>query len=294
MIHQEKRLSIKLKCELLSVNRSSLYYVPCKSTDMHEEDAAIMNEMCDIYMQHPYFGYRRMQVMLARKGYAINHKKVQRLMKLANLKAIYPKKRTTIRNPQHQIYPYLLKKEDIQNPNEAWCVDITYIKIQSGFVYLVALIDVFSRKIMGWNVSTFLDTESCLIALDMALINDVPIMINSDQGCQFTSEAWTATLAKEGILISMDGKGRWVDNVLIERFWRSIKYELIYLQSIATVAEAKRKIEQFINFYNYERPHQSLNYRTPQEVFEGIKISKNLQMPIVSIKPNYLENNISF
>jgi len=241
-----------------------MYYKP-KPQD--NDDVLIMNELRTIYQRHPYYGYRKMMVGLREIGIVANHKKVQHLLKAAGIQAIYQTKRTTVRNIQHKVFPYLLRNMKIERPNQAWQVDITYIKIRGGFVYLIGLIDIFSRKIMGWNLSTFLDTASCLEALFLALKYYKPEIINSDQGCQFTSESWVNILQQQSILISMDGKGRWVDNVFVERLWRTIKYELVYLHSFDTVTQAREAIANFIIFYNQQRFHQSLNYHTPDAVF---------------------------
>lgn len=263
--HYSDLLDIKKKCDLLNVARSTLYY---KSTTVKHEDHAIMNEIRDIYQENPAYGYRKITVGLRERGFVTNHKKVHRLMALAGIKAIYAGKKTTIRNPEHKVFPYLLSGMKIECPNQVWQVDITYIKIRRGFVYLVALIDVFSRKIMGWSLSTFLDTASCIDALGNALKHGTPDIINSDQGCQFTSALWVETLTNTGILISMDGKGRWVDNVYIERLWRTVKYENVFLHSFDTVEQAKNALRDFIIFYNQRRYHQSLNYHTPDMVYE--------------------------
>ena len=214
-------------------------------------------------------------------------------MKLAGIQAIYQKKKTTIRNAAHKVYPYLLRDMKIDRPNVAWGVDITYIRVKSGFVYLVGIIDIFSRRIMGWSISIFLETQSCLDAYDKALALAKPDILNSDQGCQFTSEAWTSKLAADGIKASMDGKGRWADNVYIERFWRSLKYESVYLQNFETVAQARVAIAQYIEFYNQERPHQVLEYKTPDAVYqkhvgkheiEEINTEKKSQSPFIGEK----------
>ena len=223
--------------------------------------------MRDIYIQYPFLGYRRIHKMLIDKGYMHNRKKTQRLMKLAGLEAIYARKNTSISNKAHKKYPYLLKDLAIVRPNQVWAVDITYIKISGGFVYLVCLINIFSRKIMGWDLSLFLETNSCMIAASKALKHGVPEIINSDQGCQFTSEAWCNFWVQHHVSISMDGKGRWVDNVFIERFWRSLKYESIYLNSFDNVDQARQAIATYIDFYNTLRPHQALGYQTPDHVF---------------------------
>jgi putative transposase len=209
-----------------------------------------------------------MTIELRSKGFVVNHKKVQRLMQVSGRKAIYPQKKTTIRNPQHKVFKYLLRGLKIERPNQVWEVDITYIKVKNGFVYLTCLIDVFSRKIMGWSLSTFLDTASCLEALNNALQHGKPDIINSDQGCQFTSVGWVETLVKHGIFISMDGKGRWADNVYVERLWRTIKQEIVRLYRFDSVDQARLVLGDFINFYNTKRFHQSLNYHTPDAIYE--------------------------
>jgi len=258
-------LDLKRKCELLSVPRSSIYYKPITRDGSSDEE--VIKQLRFIYQDHPYYGYRRMTIKLRELGIIINHKKVHHLLKRAGIKAIYPKKRTTIRNPDHTVFPYLLKGMKIGRPNRVWQVDITYIKICGYYVYLICLIDVFSRKIMAWKLATTLDTSSCLEVLNTALQSEKPDIINSDQGCQFTSEPWVSTLKKNEILISMDGKGRWADNIYIERLWRTIKYEVIYLHSFDTIQQARHILAEYIVFYNQQRPHQSLNYHTPDYVF---------------------------
>ena len=246
--------------------RSTLYYKP-KPKDLSTE-MNIVNEILEICQRYPYYGYRKIQVLLIARGYEINHKKLQRLLSQLGLKAIYPKRKTTIRNKQHKVYPYLLKDLVIDRPNQVWQVDITYIKINGGYVYLNCLIDVYSRKVMGWALSTFLDTQPCIEALEMALKHGKPDIINSDQGCQFTSELWTEYLSNACIKISMDGKGRWVDNIYVERLWRTIKYEAVFLNCLESVVHARQVITEFIEEYNSKRPHQALNYHTPNAVYE--------------------------
>lgn len=260
-------INVKRQCELLCIARSSIYYQPKMAEN---DDVIIMNEIREIYQTSPFFGYRRIHVELAKIGYPMNHKKVQRLLAFVGIRAIFPTKKTTIRNLDHAIYPYLLRNLKIVYPNQVWQTDITYIKMRHGFVYLVALIDVFSRKIMGWSLSTFLDTNSCLKALDMALQNGRPEIINSDQGCQFTSTKWIGALKEASIAISMDGKGRWADNVFIERLWRTIKYENVFLHSFDTVKQSSDTLSAYIVFYNNQRPHQALNYHTPNDIY-GLK-----------------------
>lgn len=257
-------LTVKRKCELLKIARSTVYY--CPKTGQND-DALLLNEIRDIYRDQPFYGYRRINVELRRRGFVVNHKKVQRILSSAGIQALYPTKKTTISNPLHKKYPYLLKGLKIEYPNQVWQVDITYIKIQQGFVYLVCLIDLFSRKIMGWDLSTFLDTAAPLRALQMALRHATPLIINSDQGCQFTSETWIKTITQHEIFVSMDGKGRWADNVFVERLWRTIKYELVYLHSFETVSQARTIIHNFIDFYNKKRFHQALNYHTPDAIY---------------------------
>lgn len=263
--HGSEAVDIKRKCELLNVTRSTIYYKP-KNTE--KNDVKIMNELRDIYLETAVYGYRKMTVALRKRGFIVNHKKVRRLMRLSGLRAIYPTKSATARNVSHKVYPYLLRGMNINRPNQVWEVDITYVKMRNGFVYLVCLIDVFSRKIMGWSLSTFLDTSSCLEALNSALKWGTPDIINSDQGCQFTSAAWIEALQQSGILISMDGKGRWADNVFVERLWRTIKYECAFLHSFVTVCEARLGLGRFIEHYNSSRFHQTLNYHTPNVIYE--------------------------
>lgn len=278
---EEDNLSIKRKCELLSLNRSGLYY---EKKSVPNKDVDLMNEIRDIHEQFPALGHRKIHVMLRRSGHKHNRKKTQRIMRLAKIRAIYPEKRTTIPNKNHKVYKYLLKGIPIVRPNQAWQVDITYIKIKGGFVYLTCLIDIYSRRIMGWNLSTFLDTKSCVDALENALFIANPEIINSDQGCQFTSDDWCNTLINNGIFISMDGKGRWADNIYVERLWRTIKYECINLYRFDTVADAQNEIALFINFYNKIRPHQALKYQTPEEAYREfylkLSLDKEIGLPI--------------
>ena len=250
-----------------------------------EEDISLMNEIREIYTRYPFYGYRRIHATLQQMGYSHNRKRTERLMHIAGLKAIYPRKKTTVRNKAHAIFPYLLRDLKIERPNQVWDIDITYIKIRNGFVYLVCLIDVYSRMIMGWAISISLDTNVCLMALENALHKYIPEIINSDQGCQFTSHEWVDKLTNKKILISMDGKGRWADNIYIERFWRSAKYEVAYLQSFETVAQARVAFARYIEFYNMLRPHQALGYKTPEQAFKDwLDVDNDLPMgPITTI-----------
>ena len=262
-------LSKRTKAKLLSVNLSSCYLKPKPSRD---GDVTLMNEIRDLYSQHPFKGYRRITWDLKDLGHLINHKRVYRLMQKMGLQAIYPKKNISQRQQQHKVYPYLLKDNPPQKPHDAWCVDITYIKICGGFVYLTALIDVVSRFIVGYHVSTSLDTESCLRALEMAIFQGYgPVIINTDQGSQFTSQEWLYNMALLGVRVSMDGKGRCLDNIPIERFWRTVKYEEVYLKTYESVKEARELLGQYIWWYNRERRHSGLQYNRPYEVLMGMK-----------------------
>ncbi len=262
--HGNEAIGIKRKCELLGVARSMMYYQP---RPLKSNDATILNEVRSIYQETPFYGYRRILVALRQRGFVINHKRLQGLLALAGIKAVYPTKKTTIRDRGHKVYPYLLRELSVDRPNQVWTVDITYIKVRLGFVYLVCLLDVFSRRIMGWSLSTFLDTQSCLEALENALKHGIPEIINSDQGCQFTSTSWIVQLEGNGIKVSMDGKGRWADNAHVERLWRTIKYENVYLHSFDTVDQARVALRSYVDFYNQKRPHQALNYHTPNLIF---------------------------
>ena len=268
-------LDFKKRCELLDVPRGSMYYKP---KPQENNDMVVINTMREVYQEVPSYGYRRMTVALRERGFVVNHKKVIALQRIANIQAIYPRKNTSIRNQAHKIFPYLLRDLVIDRPNQVWQVDITYIKIRGGFVYLVCLVDVFSRKIMGWRLSSFLDTTSCLDAFNNALQNGTPEIVNSDQGCQFTSESWIAAIQQQGIKISMDGKGRWADNIYIERLWRTIKYEMIYLHSFDTIAQIQAELTRYIIFYNSRRYHSKLNYHTPDVIFTKKTIPTKLEL----------------
>ena len=258
-------LTVRKKCELLNINRSNIYYKPRNI----EEISNLCNDIYELWQKYQFFGYRRITVILRdQKGYNINYKKVLRLMRLIGIKALYPKKKTTIINGKDYKYPYLLKDLTINKPNQAWSTDITYIKTPVGFVYLVALIDIFSRFIISWQLSISMTVEFCIDILKKGIKKyKNPLIINSDQGSQFTSKEWIDNLSNNNIKISMDSKGRWIDNIYIERFWRTAKQEQIYINPPDNIDELRKGIDKFINFYNYQRPHQSLNYKTPSQIY---------------------------
>lgn len=262
-------LSVREQCELFNVNRSSFYYKEIPSQD----DSEIMNLIHEIWLKETELGYRPITRILQNKGFKINRKRVLRLMRAMNLQAIYCKPNLSEPNLAHAIHPYLLKGLSIERPNQVWCTDITYIKMPRGFIYLIAIIDVHSRYIVDWSLSTSLDTSFCLDMLNSAFEKGVPGIINTDQGSQFTCSAWVNAVQEKGCLVSMDGKGRWADNIPIERFWRTLKYANIFLYSYETIEEARNGIGKYIKYYNEERPHQSLKYDTPGEVYRGDKVA---------------------
>jgi len=226
----------------------------------------------------PYYGYRRITAELHRRGHSVNHKKILRLMNDMNLEALYPKPKTTISSPNNKIYPYLLRGLQIARPDQVWSTDITYIRMPSGFIYLVALLDIYSRFILAWQFSNTLDTGFCLDMLDHGLAQGKPEILNTDQGSQFTSTAWIERVEESGARVSMDGRGRWADNIYSERFWRTLKHEHILLHSFNTVSVAQQSIGEFIDTYNHKRLHQSLGYKTPAEVyFNEPKNNQNCQ-----------------
>jgi putative transposase len=257
-------LSLRRQCELLQVNRSTFYY---KAAEIDADDIDLLNEIREIWERYPFYGYRRITKELKFKGHKINRKRVQRLMQLGGIQAIYPGPNTSRRNKLHAVHPYLLRDLKIIRPNQAWMIDITYLRMRGGFMYLVALIDVHSRYIVSWSLSNTMETGFCIDALKKGLANAQPEIINSDQGSQFTSEDWVDYLNEWNIDISMTGKGRCLDNVYIERFWRSFKREKFYLNEYNTVKELRSAIEEYVEFYNQRRWHQSLGYERPAEVY---------------------------
>lgn len=261
-------MSLRRQCELLGVNRSTLYY-DAKPPPVGDVD--LLNAIRDVWERYPFYGYRRITKELKATGMQVNRKRVQRLMRLGGIQAIYPGPNTSRRNLQHAVYPYLLRDICITQANQAWMVDITYLRMQNGFMYLVALIDVYSRYVVGWSLSNTLEASFCIDALKQALSVAKPKIINSDQGAQFTGGDWIDALELEQIEISMTGKGRCLDNVYIERFWRSFKCEEFYLNDYADVKTLKKAIASYIEFYNHKRWHQSLDYKTPAEIYFGGK-----------------------
>ena len=256
-------MSLRHQCDLLGLHRSTYYYEPARES---AENLALMRLIDAQYLKTPFYGWRRMTVYLQREGYPVNHKRVQRLMRLMGLQAVYPKPKTTVASPEHKVYPYLLRQLAITRPNQVWSADITYVPLLSGFMYLVAIIDWFSRYVVNWQLSNTLDGRFCLEALQEALEAARPEIFNTDQGVQFTALPFTTCLERAGIRISMDGRGRALDNIFIERLWRSVKYEDVYLKDYASVPDLDTGLETYFRFYNHERPHQSLGYRTPAEV----------------------------
>ncbi len=257
-------MSVRRTCELLELNRSSLYY-PEKPAAV--EDVDLLNVIRDVWERYPFYGYRRITKELRCSGILVNRKRVQRLMVEGGIQAIFPGPNTSKRNKQHAVYPYLLKGLKIERPNQVWMVDITYLRMPTGFMYLVAVIDVYSRYIVGWSLSNTLSTDFCIEALKAGLAYAQPETVNSDQGCQFTSEEWINFLQEWRIQISMTGKGRCKDNIFIERFWRSVKREEFYLNEYKSVKELRTALRAYIEFYNQRRYHQALDYKTPADVY---------------------------
>jgi putative transposase len=260
-------LSIQRQCALLGLVRSSYYY---RLLGERPENLRLMAKIDEEFTRHPFYGVERMTAYLRRQGDWVNPKRVRRLMRVMGLEAIYPKPRLSQASPEHRVYPYLLRGVFITRPNQVWSTDITYIRLLHGFIYLVAILDWFSRYVVSWEVSISLETEFCLTALHRALQQAKPDIFNSDQGCQFTSLAFTETLKTAGIAISMDGRGRVYDNIFVERLWRSVKYEKVYVNDWQHVPEARAGLGEYFAFYNHERPHQSLGDKPPAEVYFGM------------------------
>ena len=268
----EHSLSITRQCQLLSLGRSMFYYQPKPVAD---EDLKLMRRIDEMHLKRPFYGSRRIRDWFQEEGRDINRKKVQRLMRQIGITALYPKKNTSQPGKGHKIYPYLLKGLEINRANHVWATDITYIPMTKGFVYLVAMMDWSSRRVLSWRLSNTMDSDFCVEALEEAIDRyGAPEIFNTDQGAQFTSEAFTGVLKQHDIQIGMDGKGRWVDNVFIERLWRSVKYEEVYLHAYESITEARRKIGAYLEFYNIERKHQSLKMTPDQAYFGEIRLPK--------------------
>jgi putative transposase len=261
------QIPIYRQCELLQLNRGSLYYTPCRDTEYNEQLMKLIDEQ---YVQTPFYGIDRMTAWLCRQGRFVNHKRVRRLMRQMGLEAVYPRRKRGLSMPdkQHRIYPYLLKDIQITHSDQVWSADITYVRMYRGWVYLTAVMDWFSRYVLSWEVSITLRSDFCVEALKRALSLGRPDIFNTDQGSQFTSDDFTDNLKAAGIQISMDGKGRAFDNIFVERLWRTVKVEEVYLRDYQTVAEASYFLGRYFEFYNNQRLHQALGYRTPAEVYD--------------------------
>jgi len=264
-------LSIMRQCELLAISRSSFYYTAKGESEANLELMRLIDAQ---FLDTPWYGARQMARHLRRQGHAVGRKRVRRLMQLMGLAPIYCKPRTSAPHPEHTVYPYLLRDLAIERPNQVWCADVTYIPLLRGFLYLVAIMDWASRKVLAWRLSNTLDVAFCVAALEDALTRyGTPDIFNTDQGSQFTSLAFSGRLQEAGIRISMDGKGRWMDNVFIERLWRSLKYECVYLNAFETGSEARAGIGRWIAYYNAERPHSALGGRTPADAYAGRQVA---------------------
>lgn len=264
------KLSVTRQCKLLGLPRSSFYHQPQPARD---RDREMMQRLDELSMAYPFYGSRQMARVLRREGHTINRKRVQRLMRLLGLEAIYQKPNLSRPNTSHKIYPYLLRKLAVTRPNQVWATDITYVPIQGGFIYLCAVIDWHSRRVLAWELSNTLDAGFCVRAVARAIAaHGVPEIFNTDQGCQFTSAEFTQPLLALGVQLSMDGKGRALDNVFVERLWRTVKYEEIYLKSYVSLVDAHAQLDRYFDLYNHRRPHSSLEDRTPDEAYRGVAL----------------------
>jgi putative transposase len=271
MVEKSGEISIKRQCELASISRAGVYY---SAAGESQENLHLMRLIDEEYTRHPFYGSRRLAEFLKGRGYAVNRKRVTRLMRAMGIEAIAPKKNLSRVNAQDTKYPYLLSGLAINRVDQVWCADITYIRLERGFVYLAAVLDWQSRRVLAWDLSNTMETKFCADVLERALQSGhKPEIFNSDQGVQFTSEKFAGILEREQIKISRDGRGRALDNIIVERFWRSLKYEEVYLHDYAELKQARQAIERYIEFYNTERMHQSLGYKTPWEVYEKQSIA---------------------
>jgi putative transposase len=265
------KLSVRRQCALLGLTRSSYYYEPASES---KENLAVMRLIDEEYTRHPFYGSRRMAVWLRQQGQEVNRKRVQRLMRLMNLEAIYAKPKLSAGDRQHKVYPYLLRDVAIARVDQVWSTDITYVPLTHGFMYLAAIIDWYSRYVISWRLSNTLDGSFCLDMLEEALSTGKPEVFNTDQGVQFTAAAWTSRLERAGVAVSMDGKGRWADNVFVERLWRTVKYEDIYLNRYEVVPELQAGLKTYFPFYNEVRPHQALGNRTPAATYQQGRVAR--------------------
>ena len=262
-------LSLARQCALVGISRSSWYYRPAGESPAN---LRLMRVMDELHLNCPWYGSRQLARALRRMGHRVGRKRVRRLMRVMGLRSVAPRPNTSRRAPGHRVYPYLLRDLTVRRPNQAWCADLTYLPMARGFLYLVAVMDWHSRKVLSWGLSTTQDVVFCVHALAEAIERyGAPEVFNTDQGSQFTSAAWTGELAARGIRISMDGKGQWTDNVFIERLWRSLKYECVYLQAFADFREARDGIGAWMRYYNGERPHSALDGQTPAEAHAGVQ-----------------------
>lgn len=266
MVDDDEELSVRTQCRLLGVTRSTLYYEACPES---AENLSLMRRLDELHLAQPVFGSRRLQIMLGREGVCVNRKRLRRLLQIMGIEAIHPKRRTSCPGDRHQVYPYLLKGLKIQGPDQVWCSDITYIPLQQGFMYLVAVMDWWSRYVLSWEVSNTLDGGFCIRAWEKALTagRSVPRIHNTDQGSQFTSDGFIEAVESAGTRVSMDGKGRWMDNRFIERLWRSVKHEDVYLNGYRDGLELGRGLGRWFRNYNAVRPHQAIGYATPEAVY---------------------------
>jgi putative transposase len=265
-------LSVREQCEVIGLNRSTFYY---ESVPVSEADKAVMDKIDEIYTAHPYFGARRMALELGDHKIRIGRKHTATLMRLMGLEAVFPKRNLSKRHPDHPVYPYLLRDVEITHANQVWSTDITYIKLGRGFVYLAAVIDWKSRYVLSWRISNTLTSDFCIEALKDALQYGTPEIFNTDQGSQFTDSKFIKVLVENGIRISMDGRGRALDNIFVERLWRSVKYECVYLKGFENIPQAEKGLKEYFEFYNMNRKHQSLRYKTPWIVYSGLEVVPN-------------------
>jgi putative transposase len=267
MVEHDPSLSMRRQCELLGVSRSSLYY---EAVPTDPDELALMRRIDELHMQYPFYGSRKIAQELSRVGDPVNRKRIQRLMRLMGIESVAPKPKTSRPAPEHPIYPYLLRNIAISRADQVWAADITYIPMAHGFMYLVAIMDWHSRRVLSWRLSNTLDSAFCVEALKEALARfGAPEIFNTDQGAQFTAEAFTDVLREREVKISMDGKGRWIDNVFIERLWRSLKHEEVYLRAYDDGRAARDGVGRYMRFYNHERPHQALGYQTPDSFYRS-------------------------